>query len=385
MLILKHGRVLDPMNGIDCVTDVYVEGERIVKVGNTGADINAVKESAVTVIDAAGCIITPGLIDHHTHLYPYTKIGLPAEAVCFASGVTTAVDAGSCGCKTYGEKRTFGSFSKLGILAYLNVCSTGLDSLPVLEDVDPAHWDEGAIKDCFERYPGELAGLKLRTSAPIVKELGYEPLKAAVKLAERIGTHVMVHSTNPPGEISELLDILRTGDILTHMYMNQGSCLTEDGKVISAAIRARERGVLFEAADARMHFGMDVAQCAIREGFYPDLLATDLTKLSMHLRPTAFNMAMQISKYTHLGIPFEKTIELCTAAPARQLGLADSIGSLTVGHAADIAVLKPVRTEHVFGDRPYGDANQRVLPGDTVYQPMLTLKNGDMVYRDILF
>lgn len=379
MLILKNGRVLDPMNGVDGVADVVVDGQSIVKIG-------AGEAAAIdNVIDAADCIVTPGLIDHHTHLFPLAKLGLPAEAVCFASGVTTAVDAGSTGCTNYAEKRPFLQYSKLGIRAYLNVCSTGLDSLPVLEDVDPAHYDDGAIRDCFAQYPDELVGLKLRTSAPIVKELGYGPLKAVVALAEKLGTHVMVHCTNPPGELAELLEILRPGDILTHMYMNQGSCLVEDGKVIPAAIRARERGVLFEAADARLHFGMDVARSAIQAGFYPDILATDLTGLSMHLRPTAFNLAMQVSKYTHLGIPFEKTIELCTAAPARQLGLAGKIGSLTVGHTADLAVFKPVRAENVFGDRPNGAPDQRLSTGSVVYKPMLTVKNGEMVYRDMLF
>ena len=377
MLILKNGRVLDPMNRVDTIADVAVEDGKIFKIGAVESAPND------NVIDASGCIVTPGLIDHHTHLYPFAKIGLPAEAVCFASGVTTAVDAGSTGCENYPERREYLKYSKLGIRAYLHVCSTGLDIMP--EDVDPAHWDEGAIRECFAQYPEELLGLKLRSSASIVKEFGYAPLKAAVAMAERLGTHVMVHTTAPPGAFSELVDILNPGDVLTHMYMNQGSCLVEDGKVLPAAHRARKRGVLFEASDARLHFGMDVAKTAIDEGFYPDILATDVTKLSMHLRPTVFNMAMQVSKYTHLGIPFEKTIELCTAAPARQMGMADRIGSLTVGHGADIAVFLPVHRENTFGDRPNGAADQVLSTGRTVYKPVLTVKNGEMVYRDMLF
>ena len=377
MLILKNGRVLDPMNGIDRVDDVAVDGQNIVKIGPFQP---SPKDN---VIDAVGCLVTPGLIDHHTHLYPFAHIGLPAEAVCFASGVTTAVDAGSTGCANYEERRPFLRYTKLDIHAYLHVCSTGLDSMP--EEVNPANFDEGAMRELLQTYSGELVGLKIRTSASIVKEWGYAPLKAAVKLAEKLGTHIKVHSTDPPGAFSELLDILNPGDILTHMYMNLGSCLVEDGKVIPAAIRARERGVLFEAADARLHFGMDTACAAIQCGFYPDLLATDLTKLSMHLRPTSFSLAMQISKYVHLGIPFETAIALCTAAPARQLGITDKAGSLTVGHPADIAVFKPVKIKAVFGDRPYGTANQILSTGDTVYKPVLTVKNGEMVFRDLLF
>lgn len=329
--------------------------------------------------------MTPGLIDHHCHLYPLAKIGLPAEAVCFASGVTTAVDAGSAGCATYPEHRPFIQSSKLGIRAYLNVCSTGLSSLPVLEDADPAHWDEGAIRACFDQYAGELLGLKLRTSAPIVKELGYAPLRAAVELAEKLGVSVMVHCTNPPGEMSELLSILRPGDVLTHMYMNQGSAIVENGVVKDCVLQARERGVVFEAADARAHFGLEVAQTAIRAGFWPDILASDLTALSMHLRPTAFNMAMQIAKYKELGIPFSTLIKLCTQAPAAHMGMLDTIGSLTVGHAADVAVFRPLQRENIFGDRPYGNEGQKQMMGETVYEPVLTLKDGDMVYRSVTF
>ena len=378
MLLIKNGHVLDPCNQINQVTDVLIDGGKIARVG-------PVREPVDNTINASGCYVTPGLIDHHCHLYPLAKIGLPAEAVCFASGVTTAVDAGSTGCATYSEHCSFVQSSRLRIKAYLNVCSTGLSSLPVLEDVDPAHWDEGRISSCFEAYRNELLGLKLRTSAPIVRELGYEPLRRMVALAEKLGVGVMVHCTNPPGEMSELLDILRPGDVLTHMYMNQGSAIVENGAVKDCPLRARERGVIFEAADARAHFGLDVAQTAIGAGFWPDILASDLTALSMHLRPTAFNMAMQLSKYKALGIPFEVLVKLCTQAPAAHMGMLDTIGSMTEGHAADVAVFRPLHRENIFGDRPYRSEGQRQMIGETVYEPVLTLKDGDMVYRSVTF
>ena len=386
MLIIKNGHIVDPMNKTDGVYDIAAEGAVIREIGK---DLPCAAND--NVIDASGCYVVPGLIDHHAHVQPLAKIGLPTEASCFASGVTTVVDAGSTGCANYIYHQGILERLRVNVQAYLNVCTTGLDSLPgCLEDVKPAHWDRAGIKECFDRFGkkagGRLVGLKLRTSAPIVKDLGYKVLEETVKLGEELGVSVMVHCTNPPGPLADLLKILRKGDTITHMYMNIGpDLIDEKGEVIKEAWEARERGVYFEAADARAHFGMPVAQAAIAQGFLPDFIATDTTKLSMNLRPTAFSMAMQIAKYTALGIPFEKVIECATVNPAGQLGLLDSAGSLTAGHPADIAVFRPVDMETVHGDRPYGAENQHTIVGHRVYQPVLTVKNGEMVYRDVTF
>ena len=382
MLLIRNGRVIDPANSIDAIMDVAVEGDKITAV----APHIKPKSEKDNVIDAEGCFVLPGLIDHHAHFKPFAKIGLPSEAVCFSSGVTTAVDAGSTGCDNFASRLETAKQLRLTLKAYLNVCSIGLDSLPdPLEDVNPDHWNRGKIAECFEKYGDSLIGLKLRTSAPIVKELGWKPLKAMLELAGELGVSVMVHCTNPPGYLGDLLDMLRPGDVITHMYMNQGPCLIENGHVIPEAISARERGVLFETADARLHFGLPVAQAAIGQDFLPDIIATDITKLSMYLRPTAFSLAMQMAKYTHLGIPFYEVVRRCTINPARQMGIADCAGSLTVGHPADVAVFKPLEKENFFADRPFGNPDQKSTIGHTIYRPMLTLKSGEMVYRDIAF
>ncbi|MCR4818951.1 MAG: amidohydrolase family protein [Fretibacterium sp.] len=376
-VLIKNGTVLDPGNGLCAVADVAISDGRI-------AEVRAgIGENATHVIDVRGCLVTPGLIDHHAHVWPLGKIGLPAEAVCFASGVTTVVDAGSCGCETYRRNRPFIEQSKLTVKAYIHVCSTGLDSLPEkMEDVNPEHFDAGAIKELFEEYRTDLSGLKLRTSAEIVGASGYEPLRQTVALGDKLGLPVMVHCTNPPGEMSELLSFLRPGDVMTHMYMNKGSTILDGGRVSRAAREARRRGVLFEAADARAHFSFEVCEPSVREGFYPDLLGTDLTKLSMYLRPTAFNMANQLAKYAFLGIPEETIFALCTCSPARQMGIADRAGSLTVGCDADVAVFRKEEQEVTFGDRPYGDPACQLRTGSFIYRPMLTVKNGEVVFRD---
>ena len=380
-ILIKGGTVLDPANNIRDVLDVAVEG------GKISAIAPEITAPATHAIDASGCLVVPGLIDHHAHVYPLAKIGLPAESVCFASGVTTVVDAGSTGAFTYRQYRDFVRTSKLTVKAYINVCSTGLASLPEhMEDVTPEHYDSGAIRELFEEEGANLLGLKLRTSKEIVGTLGYEPLRQTVKLAESLGLSVMVHCTNPPGEMAELVGCLREGDIMTHMYMNKGSTILNDfGQVIPEVLDARKRGVVFEAADARAHFSLDVSSKAIREGFLPDILATDLTKLSMYLRPTAFSMANQLAKYSMLGIPEEELFRLCTINPARHMKIDDRAGSLTVGHPADIAVFRREECMTQFGDRPYSDSAGTLKFGKYIYRPMMTVKNGEVVFRDIAF
>lgn len=380
-LLIRGGLVCDPACCLYDVMDIAVADGKIADVGRFE------KAKAEREIDATGCLVTPGLIDHHAHLYPLTNIGIPAEAVCFSSGVTTVVDAGSTGCKNFTSSLPLVKTTKLTVKAYLNVCSTGLASLPkTMENVMPENYEEGAIRETFEEYGDCLLGLKLRTSREIVAEQGYKPLRETVKLAEKLGVPVMVHCTNPPGSMGELLGYLRKGDILTHMYMNKGSTiLNKEGKVRKEAWEARARGVLFEAADARAHFSFEVSQSAMGEAFYPDFIATDLTKFSMYLRPTAFNLDHQLSKYMALGLPIDQLIACCTSQPARHMGMEGKIGCLRPGAEGDIAVFRLVSGPAEFGDRPYGDLTGRIYMGEQQFKPLLTVKRGEIVYRDVLF
>jgi dihydroorotase len=322
-IVIKNGFLMDSTNKLKQNADIGVEKERISVIGNVG------NKDTICVIDASDCIILPGLIDHHAHLYPLTSKGIPAEAVCFASGVTTVVDAGSTGCDTYENYRDFIRNSKLTIRAYLNISSLGLSKLPLLEDLNPKNYNEDKIKRLFEKYPKELLGLKIRTSQNIVNGLKYEPLEETVKVAEKLDVSVMVHCTNPPGTIEEMIDFLRTGDVMTHMYQNVGHTILDEKKHVSKKIiAARENGIVFEAADARAHFSLEVSEPAIEEGFEPDIIATDLTHFSMYQRPTVFNLAMQLSKYEHLGIPFEEVVRKCTEIPSKKIGLYGEIGCL---------------------------------------------------------
>lgn len=379
-LIIRNGILVDAESGISRRGDLAVEGNRIRAVGTV------ISGNAVSEIDASGCYVTPGLIDHHTHIYPLASIGISGEGSCFGAGVTTAVDAGSTGCNTYEKHRPWMKGNKLEIKSYINVCSTGLSSLPkAMEDVAPEHMDPDRLVELFASCGTELLGLKLRTSRAIVGNQGLLPLKAAIRLGEKLNVPLMVHITDPPAPVEEILKYLRPGDIVTHMYQNTGYSILDRGRVSDAVWAARERGILFEAADARAHFSFEVADAAIKDGFYPDLMGTDITRLSMHLRPTAFNMAMQISKYAELGIPFPKVIGIAAWSNAVNLKISDRVGSLRPGKQADITVFRPTGKFNLFGDRPNCDPEQVMRKGTMIYEPVLTVKNGEMVYRNVTF
>lgn len=380
-LLIKNGLVLDPAAHLKKKTDVAIRNGKILGLGDFS------REQTHFVIDAKGCYVVPGLIDHHSHIYPLMKTGIPSESLCFAAGVTTVVDAGSTGYATYEGYRNFiQSETLLQIRPYLNVCATGLATLPYLENLDPDSFDEGRIAEIFAKFPGEFEGLKIRTSKNIVKEFGFRPLDRTLEIAEKIGVPIMVHCTNPPGPLGEVIRRLRPGDVLTHMYQNIGhTLLDEKRKVIPEAYAARERGVIFEAADARAHFSFEVSEPAIAQGFLPDIIATDITQFSMNQRPTSFNLAMQLSKYTFLGIDFYEALRRCTENPARVMGRLDTIGTLTPGTDADVAILKPVEWENEFGDRPYYITERQLRKGKLLYKPMMTVKQGKIVYRDLLF
>ena len=379
-VVLYGGHVVDPAHDIDDDLNVIIENGKIKEL--TKAPYEPVFfENAV---DVTGCIVTPGLIDHHCHIYPFAeKIGLPGESVQFSNGVTTVIDAGSCGLKNYPKHRSFKDQTFLTYKAYINVSEMGLTGP---EDLDPAKIDIGALRELFAECGDELMGLKIRTSKDIVKEFGFSSLKATVEAADQLGVPIMVHPTDPPGEMEELLSYLRPGDVCSHMYMNIGSTIVdEQGHVKECALKARERGVLFEAADAQAHFGFSTAEPAIADGFLPDFIATDGTRNSMLKHPTTYSLAMQVARYEYLGIPFKEIIRKVTIDAAKHMGLEGGYGTLEVGGVADVAVFRKHEKEVTFGDRVNMAQGQATRVGHAIYEPVVTVKSGMVVYRNILY
>ncbi len=372
-ILIRNGRVIDPYNQIDRVCDIAVDEGIIVGIGSYESD------QFEKVVEADGCIVTPGLIDFHAHVYPLTEIGIPAEATCFSSGITTIVDAGSSGAANFEHYRGFIASSKVRIKCDLNVCSAGLVTTQYHENIDPAYYDRKKIKQLFRKYPNELLGLKVRLSKPLTQEMGTKPLIETVKLAEEIGTRVIVHSTNSPVSMEELISHLRPGDVVTHAYHNYGNTIIgDDGKVFDAVKAGREKGVLFDVANARFHFAFKVARAALKDGFLPDIISTDLTVKSLYKKPQIFNMMFLLSKYLNMGLTLGQIIERCTVRPAEAMNMQGEIGCLSPGACADVAILKVLDREVHFEDW-----EGETLVGDKLLKTMTTIRDGQIVYRDI--
>ncbi len=372
-LIIRNGTVVDPANKRDEKADVAIDNGKIVDVAKDGRFRQT--------IDASGCFVCPGLIDYHMHLSPLAEIGVGGELACFPSGVTSAVDCGSSGAATYEGYRPALFSSRLTSRAFLHVCSAGLATGQYHENPDPRHWDRKKIRRLFGEYPNELIGLKVRLGKEIVGSLGLSPLEEAIKLGDELGVPVMVHCSNPPSKMSDLLSLLRRGDTITHAFQDQGDSILDDrGRISDAANRARNRGVIFDVANANIHFSFAVARQALLEGFLPDTISTDLTTRSLYKRPAVFNLAFVLSKYLNLGMSLDQVIACGTSNPARILNCSGTLGQLKPGADADIAVFRLMEKETDFGDR-----KGEIVKGRILLKPMLTVKQGELVYRDMEF
>ncbi len=357
-IIVRNGRILDPARGLDAIGDIAVSGNRIVELPEGGAE-------AGQEIDASGCLVLPGLIDFHTHLFYSGGVTPIKPDLLLAMGVTGAVDAGTSGCANYDAfHRCDIVSSHLRIKSFLNVHSAGLPDEWMPENIDPRYFNEKAVRRVVERYGDRILGLKVRLTRELCD--GIEPLEAALALADRIGgLRVCVHVTDAPCSMERIADVLRPGDIFCHMYHGRGdTILDSSGRIWPAVRRARERGVIFDASHGKGNFSHDVALRAIGEGFYPDVISTDIGNFKIYISHWARSLPFLMSKFLSLGMDLPSVLRAVSETPARLMGMAGHIGTLAPGAYADIALftLEPrrVRYQDFFNTDNYGD--QLLIP-----------------------
>lgn len=368
--LIRNGSVYDPALGRTERRDIaLVDG----KIARPDPD-HAYRQT----VDAEGCIVTTGLIDYHVHYFNHgTENGVNPDANAFCSGITTAVDGGSCGAGSYElYRRSVMAASDVRILNYLLVASGGQATDQYPENLDPALFDEQKILRLFREYPENLVALKTRMSEGIIsEELAEASLRRTVELAEKIGTRVVVHVTAPILPLDKIAAMLRPGDVICHIYQDRGrySCLDENGRVLEGLLAARQRGVLFDASNGRSNYDLAVCRRAVEQGFVPDVISSDVNTSSFFLQPL-HSLPRILSKYLDFGMSLEQVLNAATITPARLIGQPE-LGSLAEGTEADVCILR--LKEKAL---PYEDINGNRFEGSQVLVPMMTFKGGKCMF-----
>ena len=375
-LLLKGGRVVDPANGLDGALDVAVEKGVIARVAPAIAHAEAAR-----VIEVAGKIVTPGLIDVHAHVFEgVNRTGVNPDLAGVYAGVTTIVDAGSAGPATFGAfPRHIIPHCHTEIVPFLHICQTGLATLPDIIAESSVNLDDTVR--VATQHRGLIRGIKARMVSPALEIMGMEMPRLAKRAAREAGIKLMVHIGDTekrydPNVIHPLLSLLEPGDILTHYFTpNPGGVLDANGKLVPEAREAADRGVWFDTAHGRMNFSFDVGRRIIEQGLLPHCISTDLTvpgRLNV-----VHSMTEMMTRFLGLGFTLPQVVTMCTENPAKVIGAEDRLGSLALGRQADISVL-----EMEQGDWIVYDILGAGLRVDRALVPHLTVKRGAVFTPD---
>ncbi len=337
-LILKGGHVIDPSQGIDSVLDVAFSGG---KAAGVGRDLKG--GPATEIRDVSGHIVTPGLIDLHTHVYwGGTSLGIDADEFCRTSGVTTSVDTGSAGPGNFaGFKKHVIERSEARILAYLHVSFAGIYAFSKTHMIGESKNMElmapreavavaDANRDC-------IVGIKVRVGLNASGDQGSAPLNIALQVADEVGMPLMCHIDHPPPSYEEVIGMLRPGDVLTHAFRPfPNSPVNAQGKVKEAVREARARGVLFDIGHGKGSFSFKTARAMLAGGFMPDTISSDVHQLCID--GPAYDQVTTMSKFLCMGMPLSEVVKQSTANAAMALRRPE-LGSLKTGCAGDATIL----------------------------------------------
>jgi dihydroorotase len=348
-LVLKGGRVIDPSQNIDRVSDVAFSDGRVQAIGDNLPG---------PARDVAGSIVSPGLIDLHTHVYwGGTSLGVGADAYGRQSAVTTCVDTGSAGPGNFAGFRSHViTPAQTRILAYLNISFAGIYGFSATISVGEAQdMRLMAVREAVAvalDNPETIIGIKVRVGKHAGGTSGLAPLDLALDAADRAGLPLMCHIDEAPPTYSETVDRLRPGDVLTHAFRPfPNAPVLADGSLREAVIRARNRGVLFDIGHGMGSFSWATARAMTAAGFAPDTISSDVHALCIN--GPAWDLLRTMTKFAALGMPLRQIITATTQAPATALRRAD-LGTLRPGSTGDASIIAlediPTQLEDVLGE-----------------------------------
>jgi dihydroorotase len=247
--------------------------------------------------------------------------------------------------------------------------------------------DEAQILKALRKYPVVLRGLKIRMDSATLGDAGLAHLKRAVEIAQHandLGAFCIldVHCANLPDtvDICDIAEELRPGDIFTHVFQNRKQTIFDaNGKVRSGIKEARKRGVIFDCCAGRIHWSFANYRKALADGFLPDIISSDIIRESMYLKP-GFSVIHAMCAMLAVGMAETEILKAVTYTPAKVLDILDGAGTLFPGHPADIAVVAIAPLKGQFFDRFGGS-----LETEKLFLPLMTMKGGEVVFRQIFF
>jgi dihydroorotase len=379
--LIRGGRVIDPANGLDGQYDVAISDGKVAQVA---PDIHA---DAATVIDASGQIVTPGLVDLHTHIYwGVTYWGIEADPVAARSGVTTWLDVGSSGSYSWpGFREYIVKRNRVRVFALLNVSSIGLIA-PSWELSNLDYCDIDLAEKIIESNRDLILGVKARVDASTTRGVGIRPLELARELADRVDLPLMVHIGSGPPTLDEIAALLRPGDILTHCFTGNSNRVLGQDKVVHADIqRLHEQGLILDIGHGTGSFSFEVAEGMLAQGILPDVISTDIHQLAQ--QGPMFDMPTTLSKFLNLGMSLPDVIERASIRPAQAMRRAD-LGALSPGAAADVAIFRLEEGEYTFHDAHMSPrtGSQRLVSTQTLVdgEPLPSLPERDLHVWSVL-
>ncbi len=376
-IVIKGGHVIDPKNNIDDVLDIAISNGKI-----TGIAKSIDTRSAFQVIDAAGMYVVPGLIDIHTHDFygPDSErafcngtMSIAPDAFTFRSGVTTVVDAGSTGWRDFPAfKKQVIDISQTRVLAFLNIVGDGMRGGAYEQDIKDMDGKSAAMT--AQKYRDYIVGIKLAH----YKGHDWGPVDEAIEAGNLANIPVMIDfGDNPsPLSIKELfLRHMRPGDIFTHCFadLRGREPIVEAGtKNVKPFIwQAMKKGIAFDVGYGEISFAFSQAVPAVKTGFYPSSLSTDMH--SMNKKDGMKDILNIMSKFLAIGMGFKDVIKTVTWNPAREIKH-EELGNLSVGAPADVAILSVQN-----GNFDFYDCAGRRIEGTNKFECEITIKGGKVV------